>query len=113
MRPEIQRWPRGSCPHSIRGLCWCGGVQTGQQQSRPVPSVATGAGYIHPVERCHVPVLIVGGSLTGLSTALFLARHGTASLTVERHPSTTIQYKFRGISPRSMEIFRDAGIEEA
>jgi 2-polyprenyl-6-methoxyphenol hydroxylase-like FAD-dependent oxidoreductase len=65
------------------------------------------------MEQRHVPVLIVGGSLTGLSTALFLARHGTASLTIERHPSTTLQYKFRGISPRSMEIFRDAGVDVA
>jgi putative polyketide hydroxylase len=30
---------------------------------------------------------------------------------VERHPGTSIQYKFRGISPRSMEIYRAAGIE--
>jgi putative polyketide hydroxylase len=30
---------------------------------------------------------------------------------VERHPRTSIQYKFRGISPRSMEIYRTLGIE--
>ncbi len=65
------------------------------------------------MQQRHVPILVVGGSLTGLSTALFLARHGTPSLTIERHPTTTIQYKFRGISPRSMEIFRDAGVESA
>lgn len=58
------------------------------------------------------PVLIVGGSLNGLSMALLLARQGVPSLVVERHPATTIQYKFSGISPRSMEIYRDAGIEE-
>jgi 2-polyprenyl-6-methoxyphenol hydroxylase-like FAD-dependent oxidoreductase len=32
-------------------------------------------------------------------------------LLVERHPRTAIQYKFRGISPRSMEIYRSLGIE--
>jgi len=32
---------------------------------------------------------------------------------VERHPATTVQYKFRGISPRSMEIFRSHGVEDA
>jgi 2-polyprenyl-6-methoxyphenol hydroxylase-like FAD-dependent oxidoreductase len=58
-----------------------------------------------------VPVLIVGGSLNGLTAALCLAHHGIKSLVVERHPSTTVQYKFRGISPRSMEIYRSLGIE--
>src|SRR5215475_4655850 len=58
-----------------------------------------------------VPVLIVGGSLNGLTAALCLAHHGIKSLVVERYPSTTVQYKFRGISPRSMEIYRSLGIE--
>ncbi|MDQ0466015.1 2-polyprenyl-6-methoxyphenol hydroxylase-like FAD-dependent oxidoreductase [Caulobacter ginsengisoli] len=57
-------------------------------------------------------VLIVGGSLNGLTTALLLARHGVRCIVVERHPDTTVQYKFAGISPRSMEIFRWAGIEQ-
>ncbi len=56
-------------------------------------------------------VLIVGGSLNGLSLALFLARRDVHCVVVERHPATTVQYKFAGISPRSMEIFRGAGIE--
>jgi 2-polyprenyl-6-methoxyphenol hydroxylase-like FAD-dependent oxidoreductase len=58
-----------------------------------------------------VPVLIVGGSLTGLTAALCLAHHGVESLVVERHSSTTVQYKFRGISPRSMEIYKSLGVE--
>ncbi len=57
------------------------------------------------------PVLIVGGSLNGLSTALLLAHRGVPCIVVERHPATSIQYKFRGISPRSMEIYRSVGIE--
>src|SRR5215510_14001394 len=56
-------------------------------------------------------VLIVGGSLNGLTAALLIARRGVPCLVVERHPGTSIQYKFRGISPRSMEIYRNAGIE--
>jgi putative polyketide hydroxylase len=56
-------------------------------------------------------VLIVGGSLTGLTAAMLLARRGVPCLVVERHARTSIQYKFRGISPRSMEIYRGAGIE--
>jgi putative polyketide hydroxylase len=57
-------------------------------------------------------VLIVGGSLNGLSTALFLAHRGVRCLVVERHPQTSVQYKFRGISPRSMEIYRGVGVED-
>jgi 2-polyprenyl-6-methoxyphenol hydroxylase-like FAD-dependent oxidoreductase len=56
-------------------------------------------------------VLIVGGSLNGLTLAMLLARRRVPCLVVERHPRTSIQYKFRGISPRSMEIYRSAGIE--
>src|SRR5262245_10633619 len=56
-------------------------------------------------------VLVVGGSLNGLTTALLLAHHGVDCIVVERHPSTTVQYKFRGISPRSMEIYRSLGIQ--
>ena len=58
-----------------------------------------------------VPVLIVGGSLNGLTAALALARRRVPCLVVERHPATTVQYKFRGISPRSMEIYRSLGVE--
>jgi 2-polyprenyl-6-methoxyphenol hydroxylase-like FAD-dependent oxidoreductase len=57
-------------------------------------------------------VLIVGGSLNGLTTAVLLAHRGVRCLVVERHPRTSIQYKFRGISPRSMEIYRSLGIED-
>jgi 2-polyprenyl-6-methoxyphenol hydroxylase-like FAD-dependent oxidoreductase len=57
-------------------------------------------------------VLIVGGSLNGLTTALLLAHRGVRCTVLERHPGTSIQYKFRGISPRSMEIYRSLGIED-
>jgi putative polyketide hydroxylase len=57
-------------------------------------------------------VLVVGGSLNGLTTALLLAHHRVPCVLVERHPGTSIQYKFSGISPRSMEVFRSVGIED-
>src|SRR4030095_11984249 len=57
-------------------------------------------------------VLVVGGSLNGLTTALLLAHQGVDCIVVERHPNTTVQYKFRGISPRSMEIYRGLGIQD-
>lgn len=56
-------------------------------------------------------VLVIGGSLNGLTTALLLAHHGVRVIVVERHAATTVQYKFAGISPRSMEIFRGLGID--
>ncbi|MFC9893605.1 FAD-dependent oxidoreductase [Nocardia sp. NPDC127579] len=58
------------------------------------------------------PVLIVGGGITGLSTALFLARHGVRSTTVERHPSTAIMPQARAFNPRSLEIYRALGLED-
>lgn len=60
-----------------------------------------------------VPVLLAGGGLVGLSTAMFLAQHGIASLAIE---------PLRGGSPlpraaffhmRTLELFRAAGIEDA
>lgn len=57
-------------------------------------------------------MLIVGGSLNGLSTALFLAHRHVPCIVVERHPTTSVQYRFRGISPRSMEIYREVGVED-
>src|ERR1041384_1375927 len=65
------------------------------------------------LQSAETPVLVVGGSLNGLTAALLLAHHGVRCTVVERHPATTVQYKFAGISPRSMEIFRSLGIEDA
>lgn len=58
-----------------------------------------------------IPVLIVGGGLNGLTAAALLAHQGIDCMVVERHADTSIQYKFAGISPRSMEIFRNLGLE--
>jgi putative polyketide hydroxylase len=61
----------------------------------------------------HTPVLIAGGSLVGLSTALFLAHHGVSALLVERHPSTSIHPRAVGYYPRTVELLRSVGLEEA
>jgi 2-polyprenyl-6-methoxyphenol hydroxylase-like FAD-dependent oxidoreductase len=58
-----------------------------------------------------VPVLIVGGSLVGMSTALLLGHHGIRALTVERHRGTAIHPRAAMINQRTMEIFRSVGIE--
>lgn len=60
-----------------------------------------------------VPVLVVGGSLVGLSTSLFLSRHGVRHLLVEKHPGTSPHPRGRGINARTMELFRTAGAEPA
>ena len=59
-----------------------------------------------------VPVLIVGGSLVGLSTALFLGDQGVRSLAVEHHHGTAIYPRAAQIYQRTMEIFRTVGIEQ-
>ncbi|MDX8534531.1 FAD-dependent monooxygenase [Mesorhizobium sp. VK25A] len=58
-----------------------------------------------------IPIVIVGGGLNGLTAAALLAHQGIGCMVVERHADTSIQYKFAGISPRSMEIFRGLGLE--
>jgi len=60
-----------------------------------------------------VPVLIAGGSLVGLSAALFLARLGIGHLLVERRAQTSHHPRGRGNNLRTMELFRAAGVEPA
>jgi len=63
-------------------------------------------------EEVEVPVLVVGGSLVGLSTAMFLAQHGVKSLVVERHSGTAIHPRAGHFNLRTLEILRSAGLEE-
>lgn len=58
-------------------------------------------------------VLISGGGLVGLSAATFLAQHGIPALTVERltEPSPLPRAAF--FHMRTLEMFRQAGIEDA
>lgn len=60
-----------------------------------------------------VPVVIIGGSLVGLSAGLLLAQHGVRSLVVERHSSTAIHPRAAHATQRTMEIFRSVGLEAA
>ncbi|MET9170854.1 FAD-dependent monooxygenase [Streptomyces misionensis] len=66
---------------------------------------------MHHTADHRVPVLIVGGSLVGLSTSLFLGRLGVRHLLVERHAGTSHHPRGRGNNVRTMELFRVAGIE--
>jgi putative polyketide hydroxylase len=63
------------------------------------------------VETCSV--LVVGVGPVGLSLALALHQHGVSCLLVERHGSTLDFPKGRGVTVRTMEIFRRWGLAEA
>jgi 2-polyprenyl-6-methoxyphenol hydroxylase-like FAD-dependent oxidoreductase len=59
-----------------------------------------------------VPVVIVGGSLVGLSTAVFLGHHGVPSLVLERHRGTAIHPRAALVNQRTMETYRAVGLED-
>src|SRR5207302_10648605 len=58
-------------------------------------------------------VLIAGGGTVGLSTALFLAHHGVRALVVERSDGPSAHPRATGLSFRTLEFFRHAGIADA
>ena len=59
----------------------------------------------------NVPAVIVGGGPVGLSMAILLQRFGVDFVLLERNPSTTDHPKARGTYTRTMEIFRQWGID--
>lgn len=59
------------------------------------------------------PVLVVGAGPVGLSTAIALRLQGIDCVVVEKHMSALSYPKGRGVSTRTMEIFRQWGIEDA
>src|SRR3954449_2273045 len=59
-----------------------------------------------------VPVLIIGGSLVGLTTAMLLGHHGVRSLSVERHAGTAIHPRAGHFQLRTLELLRQLGLEE-
>ncbi|MFF5637807.1 FAD-dependent oxidoreductase [Streptomyces sp. NPDC012825] len=63
-------------------------------------------------EDVRTSVLIVGGSLVGLSASLFLGRLGVPHVLVERHAGTSIHPRGRGNNVRTMELFRGAGVRQ-
>src|SRR5499427_1528641 len=60
-----------------------------------------------------VSVLIVGGGPVGLTASILLSQAGVRSLLVERHPGTAVHPKARAINARSMEMYRQLGVEAA
>jgi putative polyketide hydroxylase len=58
------------------------------------------------------PVLIIGGGIAGLTASLCLLHHGIKSLVIERHSGTSIHPRARSVNARTMEVFRQLGIDE-
>ena len=57
------------------------------------------------------PVLIVGGSLVGLSAAVFLAWRGVPTVVVEKHAGSSVHPRAIGYTTRTLELFRAVGID--
>jgi putative polyketide hydroxylase len=60
-----------------------------------------------------LPVVIVGGSLVGLSAALFLAQHDVPVILIEKHTASAAHPRAMGFTERSLEYFRVAGLGDA
>jgi 2-polyprenyl-6-methoxyphenol hydroxylase-like FAD-dependent oxidoreductase len=66
-----------------------------------------------PVPEQEFPVLVVGGSLVGLTTSVLLTAFGVRHLLVERHRGTAIHPRAASFHQRTMEIFRSVGLQRA
>lgn len=60
-----------------------------------------------------VQVLIVGGGGAGLTASNLMAALGVKTLLIERHPGTSHLPKAHYLNQRSMELFRQLGLDEA
>jgi 2-polyprenyl-6-methoxyphenol hydroxylase-like FAD-dependent oxidoreductase len=63
-------------------------------------------------DAAEVPVVLAGGGLVGLSTAMFLAQHGISSLAVERLRRGSHLPRAAFFHMRTLELFRSAGVED-
>jgi putative polyketide hydroxylase len=57
-------------------------------------------------------VLVVGGSLVGLSAGLFLGCNGVSTVVIEKYASSSEHPRAIGYTPRTMELFRSAGLAD-
>lgn len=58
----------------------------------------------------HTPVLIVGGSLVGLSASLFLSMRGVPHVLIEKHVGSSPHPRAMGFTEHTLEFYRAAGI---
>ncbi|QGZ38119.1 2-polyprenyl-6-methoxyphenol hydroxylase-like FAD-dependent oxidoreductase [Pseudoduganella flava] len=59
-----------------------------------------------------IPVLIIGGSLVGLSAALFLAWRGIRPVVIEKHTASSPHPRAIGFTERTLEFYRAVGIAD-
>ncbi|MBX3710138.1 MAG: FAD-dependent monooxygenase [Gammaproteobacteria bacterium] len=59
-----------------------------------------------------IPVIIIGAGPVGLSASIALSRQGICNIVIEKHPSTSIHPKARGVNVRTMELCRIWGAEQ-
>lgn len=64
------------------------------------------------MRRIEVPVFIVGAGPTGLTATNLLAAYGVQTLTITRYPGTANSPRAHITNQRTMEVFRDLGIEQ-
>lgn len=60
----------------------------------------------------HTPILVVGGSLVGLSTSLFLAWRGVPHIVIDKHPGSSPHPRAIGFTETTMEHYRAVGIAD-
>jgi len=60
-----------------------------------------------------IPVAVVGGGPCGLLMALLLARSGVSVSVFERKPGISTHPKAMGLTSRTMEVFRQLGLQSA
>ena len=58
-----------------------------------------------------IPVLVVGASMIGLASAMFLAWHGIPVISIERHRGTAIHPRAGFFQLRTLELLRIVGID--
>lgn len=63
------------------------------------------------MRKIEVPVFIVGAGPTGLSAACLLATQGIQALAITRYPGTANSPRAHITNQRTVEVFRDLGIE--
>jgi 2-polyprenyl-6-methoxyphenol hydroxylase-like FAD-dependent oxidoreductase len=60
----------------------------------------------------HTPILVVGGSLVGLSASLFLSWHGVAHVVIDKHPGSSPHPRALGFTETTIEHYRAVGIAD-
>ena len=58
-------------------------------------------------------VLVVGGSLVGLTASVLLGRHGVPHILVERRRGTAIHPRAAAFHQRTLEVYRSVGLQAA